>query len=83
MRKWMNAAVAVLLALPAELLARVDSVTATTRDDVTLVLTGVGQAVRWGSAEDAALKAQVLAALLTRPASVYDVSAPLAPTTRA
>jgi len=72
--------VEVLLALPADLLATVDSVAATTQDDVSLVLTGVGQQVRWGSAEDSATKAKVLAALIavTDPATpgVFDVSAP-------
>ena len=75
-----DAAVAVLLALPAELLARVDSVTATTRDDVTLVLTGVGQAVRWGSAEQSEQKAALLASLIamTDPAQpgTFDVTSP-------
>ena len=72
--------VEVLIALPAELLATVDSVSATTQDDVTLVLAGVGQQVRWGSAEDSAVKARVLATLIavtdpSRP-GVFDVSAP-------
>lgn len=72
--------VEVLLALPSDLLATVDSISATTQDDVALVLTGVGQQVRWGSAEDSATKARVLAALIavTDPATpgVFDVSAP-------
>jgi len=72
--------VEVLLALPSDLLATVDSVSATTQDDVSLVLTGVGQQVRWGSAEDSATKAKVLAALIavTDPATpgIFDVSAP-------
>ncbi len=74
------AAVRVLLALPATLLPQVDSVTAKTQDDVSLVLTGVGQSVRWGSAEDSAAKATLLAALIkvTDPARAgqFDVSAP-------
>ena len=72
--------VAVLLALPPELLAQVDSVTASTQDDVSLVLTGVGQGVTWGGAEDSARKAKLLGALikLTDPTQpgVFDVSAP-------
>lgn len=72
--------VAVLLALPPQLLAQVDSVTAQTKDDVSLVLTGVGQGVTWGSADDSARKANLLSALigLTDPAQpgVFDVSAP-------
>ncbi|MBC7589998.1 MAG: FtsQ-type POTRA domain-containing protein [Salinibacterium sp.] len=72
--------VAVLLALPPEMLAQVDSVSASTQDDVSLVLTGVGQGVTWGSADNSARKANLLAALirLTDPAQpgVFDVSAP-------
>jgi len=74
------AVVEVLLALPPTLLAQVDSVTAHTQDDVSLVLTGVGQRVTWGSADDSARKAALLAALIavTDPtrAGEFDVSAP-------
>ena len=73
-------AIEVLLALPPELLAQVDRASATTKDDVSLVLTGVGQGVTWGSADDSAEKATLLAALIrmTDPAlaGVFDVSAP-------
>lgn len=41
-----------------------------------------GDTVVWGSAEDSALKADVLSVLLSQDATVYDVSAPQAPTTR-
>lgn len=72
--------VEVLIAMPGELLAQVDSVTATTRDDVALVLSGIGQHVRWGSAEDSVQKAALLTALIavTDPAQPgeFDVSAP-------
>ena len=72
--------VEVLLALPAPLLAQVDTITAHTRDDVSLVLTGVGQRVTWGSADNPEKKAAVLAAIIaiTDPASPgeFDVSAP-------
>ena len=71
---------AVLLSLPEELRRDVRRVTARTRDDVTLGLRG-GATVRWGSAEDAALKARVLAGLVQVRADRYDVSAPLLPTT--
>ena len=75
-----SAMVSVLLALPPEVLAQVAGVSATTKDDVSLVLTGVGQRVTWGSADDSAKKARLLAALIanTDPASagVFDVSAP-------
>jgi cell division protein FtsQ len=74
------AAVRVLLSLPGPLLAKVDSVTAKTQDDVSLVLSGVGQSVRWGSAEDSQAKATLLDALIkvTDPnrAGQFDVSAP-------
>ncbi|MFT4028454.1 MAG: FtsQ-type POTRA domain-containing protein [Protaetiibacter sp.] len=70
----------VLLAMPAELLGQVDSITATTRDDVTLTLTGSAQRVEWGSATESEHKARVLAALLAihggSGAGSYDVSAP-------
>lgn len=70
----------VLVALPPEVLAQVDSITARTRDDVTLTLTGSDQRVVWGSADDSERKADILAALLARFATAgpgeYDVSAP-------
>lgn len=74
------AAVEVLLALPPALLAQVDTISAHTQDDVTLLLTGVGQRVAWGSADESARKATLLAALIgvTDPAQAveFDVSAP-------
>jgi cell division protein FtsQ len=70
----------VLIALPAEVLAQVDSIGARTQDDVTLNLTGSDQRVVWGSADDSERKADILAALLARFATAgpgeYDVSAP-------
>lgn len=75
-----KAAVAVLLALPPDVAARVDTVTASTNDDVTLVLDGVGQRVVWGSADRSAIKARVLADLISHQDAnavvEYDVSAP-------
>lgn len=70
----------VLLAMPDALRGSVDTITATTRDDVTLTLVGSAQWVEWGSAADSEHKARVLAALLvihagSGPGS-YDVSAP-------
>lgn len=41
-----------------------------------------GDTVVWGSAEQSQVKAQVLSVLLSQDATVYDVSAPHAPTTR-
>lgn len=75
-----RSAAEVLLALPPEFLAQVDAVTATTRDDVTLVLTGSNQRVEWGGAESSEHKARVLAALVAIHGAsgpgLYDVSAP-------
>ena len=75
-----QSAVQVLLALPPAMLAQVDSISAHTQDDVTLVLAGVGQSVRWGSADDSVKKAELLAALIAQTdptrAGQFDVSAP-------
>lgn len=75
-----KAAVAVLLTLPESVSSRVDTVTARTKDDVTLVLNGVGQRVVWGSPDRSGFKARVLADLISHqdPNAVveYDVSAP-------
>jgi len=72
--------VEVLLALPAPLLAQVDTITATTKDDVSFVLRGVGQSVVWGSSENSEYKARTLAAMVPNqdPDKLleYDVSAP-------
>jgi cell division protein FtsQ len=74
------AMVEVLVALPPDVLAQVDSIIARTRDDVTLMLAASEQRVVWGSASDSERKADILAALLTRFGSAgpgeYDVSAP-------
>lgn len=71
------AAVGVLIALPPTLLAKVDTVTAQTSDDVTLTLAG-GQSVIWGSPEQSGLKAKVLDAIIRVGGATtkYDVSAP-------
>jgi cell division protein FtsQ len=70
----------VLLALPPAVLTQVDTITAQTRDDVTLTLTGSDQRVVWGSSDDSDTKAQVLADLIALHAGSgpgeYDVSAP-------
>ncbi|CAN5347933.1 hypothetical protein BH09ACT5_BH09ACT5_17870 [soil metagenome] len=75
-----EAVVEVLLALPPGLLSQVDSISASTKDDVSFVLTGVGQRVQWGSADRSDKKAALLAGLIsvTDPASpgTFDVSAP-------
>ncbi|EAR24033.1 50S ribosomal protein L6 [marine actinobacterium PHSC20C1] len=70
----------VLLSLPSELRSQVVSVSATTKDDVSFVLAGVGQRVVWGSASDSARKAALLASLISITdagrAGEFDVSAP-------
>jgi cell division protein FtsQ len=48
---------------------------------ITLRLAGNKQ-VRWGSSDDSVRKAAVLAALLTQPGTIYDVTAPDLPTIR-
>ena len=80
-------AIEVLLALPAELLARVGTISATTKDDVTFVMADDIQSVIWGSADRSAFKARVLAALVATESATarleFDVSAPDAPVVRA
>lgn len=73
------AAIEVLLAMPPPLRAQIDTVSASTRDDVTLTLVDAAQSVRWGSAENSAAKATLLAALRTihgTAPGTFDVSAP-------
>lgn len=81
-----DSVVEVMLALPPELLANVDTVTASTMDDVTLVFSGVGQRVVWGSADRSDLKVRVLERLIANqdPAVPveYDVTAPLSAVVR-
>ncbi|TRY18894.1 FtsQ-type POTRA domain-containing protein [Tessaracoccus rhinocerotis] len=67
--------------LPEELLPRVQLVTAAAVDQIEIGLTD-GDVVVWGSAEQSELKAEVLTALLSVEAEVYDVSAPGYPTTK-
>lgn len=73
-------AAAAVAALAPEIARRVAVVEVVSRDGITLVLKDEDR-VAWGSAEDSDLKAEVLAALLAQPASVYDVSVPAQPTT--
>jgi len=72
--------------LPADLLGRVSGIGAQTEDTVSFDLRD-GPHIEWGSAEDSALKAQVLQVMLASPsassAGVIDVSAPTLPITRA
>lgn len=66
-------------ALPADVARRVDRVDATTMDSIRLLLEG-GREVVWGSAEQTAVKAEVLGVLVRRKGAVLDVSVPSAPT---
>lgn len=67
--------------LPPELLSQVARVQAKAVDRITLEMEE-GELVVWGSAEQSALKADVLAALMSVDAKLYDVSAPSHPTTK-
>lgn len=74
----------VIRALPADVLVSVGSIAAPTEDSISFTLAD-GPRVDWGSAEDSALKAQVLEAMLASGAAsgvaVVDVSAPTLPIT--
>jgi cell division protein FtsQ len=72
---YLAAAAAALTELPASVRRAVTSVSAPEPDQVTLQLNG-GVTVVWGSADQAALKAQVLSALMATHARYYDVSSP-------
>jgi cell division protein FtsQ len=71
----------VIDALPDRIAGRVDTLEVSSVDEIELVLTS-GRRVLWGSAEDSAQKADVLAVLLKRPGQQLDVSVPGRPTTR-
>lgn len=74
-----RAVTAVLGVIPQALLKQVTTATAQTPASVEFTLAG-GKTVRWGDAGKTDRKAKVLAALLTQPGQVYDVSAPELPT---
>lgn len=67
--------------IPVSLLPRVQRVQAKAVDRITLEL-DEGALVVWGSAEESALKADVLEALISVDAQLYDISAPSHPTTK-
>jgi len=80
-------AIAVLLALPVKIFAKVQYIQAQTRDNVKLQLRGYGsQEVIWGDSSQAALKSKVLNILVSKHSRnarlVFDVSSPLAPSVR-
>lgn len=74
------AVLTVLGSLPEDLIGQIAQAGATGSAQVTLVLHD-GATVRWGSAEENALKLEVLRVLRQQPASTYDVSVPRTPTT--
>ncbi len=71
----------VIASLPASIARRVDTIEVDSVDRISLIFRN-GRRVVWGSAEDSAQKAQVLAVLLSRPGQVIDVTVPGRPTTR-
>jgi cell division protein FtsQ len=73
-------AVKVASSLPADLEKRVRVIQAVSVDDIRLEL-GNKSIVRWGNAQEAEFKAEVLRSLLPRRAQAYDVSAPSLPAT--
>lgn len=76
-----RAAMTVLAGVPEKLRSKVRAVSAATPGSVELTLSG-GKLVDWGDADQLERKAHVLAALLSQPGDVYDVSSPELPTVR-
>jgi cell division protein FtsQ len=76
-----KAALAVLLALRPEVVAQVGRIAAPSVASITLTLTD-GRTVIWGTNERTEEKAEKLAALLTQPGRIYDVSSPDLPTVK-
>lgn len=76
-----KAALQVLLALRPEVLGQVGRIAAPSVASITLTL-GDGRTVIWGTTDRADEKAEKLAALLTQPGKVYDVSSPDLPTVK-
>jgi len=72
---------AVVVELPEELRTQVKSISAASRDGITLTLTSSRKVV-WGSAERSRFKVTVLLALLKQKGTTYDVSAPDFPAVR-
>ncbi|UQX13103.1 cell division protein FtsQ/DivIB [Candidatus Mycobacterium methanotrophicum] len=76
-----KAALAVLTALRPEIVAQVGRIAVPSIASITLTLTD-GRTVIWGTYERTEEKAEKLAALLTQPGRVYDVSSPDLPTVK-
>lgn len=75
------AVAAVATALPSQVARQVRQIDALNPSRITLVLSG-SRLVQWGSAEQTALKARLLPALLRRPVSSVDLTDPNQPITR-
>lgn len=71
----------VVTSLRADIASKVERVDVESVDRIRLLLTG-GRTVMWGSAEQSAQKAAVVAVLLDQPGTEIDVSVPGRPTTR-
>ena len=71
----------VVTSLRDDIAAKVDRVDVESVDRIRLRLAG-GRTVMWGSADDSAQKAEVVAVLLDQPGNEIDVSVPGRPTTR-
>ena len=76
-----RAALEVMTALSPEVAAQVSRVAAPSLASITLTLTD-GRTVVWGTTDRTGEKAEKLAALLTQPGRVYDVSSPDLPTVK-
>ena len=76
-----KAALQVLLALRPEVAGQVGRIAAPSVASITLTLND-GRVVIWGTTDRAEEKAEKLAALLTQPGKVYDVSSPDLPTVK-
>ncbi|MGI8458665.1 MAG: cell division protein FtsQ/DivIB [Propionibacteriaceae bacterium] len=68
-------------ALPKPVRDKVDRIEASSPESIRLKLNGHREVI-WGSADQSAVKGEVLAALIKKKAAVYDVSGPANPTTR-
>ena len=76
-----RAAIEVMTALRPEVVAQVSRVAAPSVSSITLTLAD-GRTVVWGTTDRTDEKAEKLAALLTQPGRVYDVSSPDLPTVK-
>ncbi|SDS09784.1 cell division protein FtsQ/DivIB [Microlunatus soli] len=77
----LKALATVVAALPNSLQRKIETIQAPTRDSIQLKLKN-GDVVFWGSEDQSALKAEVVAPLLKQPGTHFDVSAPGNPAIR-